>query len=224
LQALYFDKLTRVYGITTSNIICEVSPGVHNFENVISTRNGGLSGCGNNKDAGWLYYLSSGETPEIKQYVLATGGNVAMQGPPTPRADSALSAYYKEPQASGQWRGCVYQDKNSNKLKYWEISSENQQSTGQIDNSSQAAGTTPLATCVKDDTVYLYFVNGDSALVRAQRTGQGAWRNQITDSTNEWNLNPLWATLSLNGEYIVVRQQYENSSGYFEYPDSRQIS
>jgi len=72
--------------------------------------------------------------------------------------------------------------------------------------------------------VYLYFVNGDSALVRAQRTGQGAWGNEITDSTNEWNLNPLWATLSLNGEYIIVRQQFESSPGYFEYPDSRQIA
>lgn len=219
-QALAFKNLIKVYGITKSNIICEVSPGVRDLPQKLRTNSGGLTGCGNGKDLAWLYYLSTAETPQLKQFQLATGANVSVQGPPTPDQESCLSAWYKELDGS---HGVVYQHNDNTNLKYWEVKSDGSQSNSEVTNSTQAAKKTPITTVVKGDKVYLYFISSSNALIRAERTGSGGWTNQKADSSNDWSLNPITSTLSLNGKYIIIRQQYSEDDGYLEFPDKRDI-
>lgn len=91
----------------------------------------------------------------------------------------------------------------------------------EIDNTTQAAKSTPLCTVVVDDKVYLYFINSSKSLIRLERTGSNVWTNQISDSQNEWNANPISALCSQNKKYIVLRQQYTEGDGWLEYPDKR---
>jgi hypothetical protein len=219
-QALTFQNLVKVYAITTSNVIQEVSPGVRGLQQKILTKSGGLTGCGNGKDLAWLYYLSTAEVPQLKQFQLATGASVAVQGPPTPGAESSLSAWFK---AKDQSRGVLYQNTGNTDLRYWEVQADGSQSNGQVANTTQAANKTPIANAVIGDKVFVWFVSSSNALIRAERVGSGSWVNQISDSSNDWNLNPLTATVALNGQYIVIRQQFSDDDGIFEWPDKRSL-
>jgi len=216
---LYFQNLLIVYAIAAANNrIIEVSPGVKPLQQRITTNRGGLAGCGNGKDLGWLYYISTAEVPALRQYELVYGSNVTMQGPPTPDKDTFLSAWYKDIDSS---RGVVYQNKDNTNLKYWETKKDGGQNNAEIDNTTQAAKSTPLSTVVMGDKVFLYFINSAKSLIRVERTGSNAWTNQIASSENEWNSNPISAICSQDGKYIVLRQQYTDGDGWLEFPDKR---
>ncbi|KAF8418701.1 hypothetical protein EV426DRAFT_618013 [Tirmania nivea] len=218
---LIFQNLIKCYGIANSNSrIIEVSPGVKPLQQRITTTHGGLAGCGDGNELGWLYYISNTEIPALKQYGLNVGSTVTVQGPPTPDKDSSLTAWYKPTDSS---RGVVYQNSGNTNLKYWETKGDGSQSNAEIDNTTQASKNTPLCTVVKGDTVYLYFVNSSKSLIRVERTGSNAWTNQKSNSENEWSTNPIDAILSLDGSYIVVRQQFTDGDGWLEYPDSRDL-
>ncbi|KAF8443358.1 hypothetical protein BGX38DRAFT_761844 [Terfezia claveryi] len=124
--ALIFQNLIKCYGIANSNSrIIEMSPGVKPLQQKITTNHGGLAGCGDGKELGWLYYLSNAEIPELKQYGLNFGSSVTVDSP-TPDKDSSLAAWYKPNDLS---RGVVYQNSNNTNLKYWENKGDGSQSS-----------------------------------------------------------------------------------------------
>jgi len=217
MVAVVFQQLIRVYGILEKGEISLVSPGVLKLTRRPTTKKNALAGCTDGESLGWLYYLNTDDPPKLYQYKLDNFSNAAVGPQATPDPETTLSAYYK---CVDQSRVCIYQMVGKKDLYYYEVTGDGNSNNGKIDNSSNAAKKTPIATAVIDNNAYCYYINDDSHIVRTVREGSGKWTNSIEATDNTWSLGPITAVAALDGTSITVRQAYENDDGFMTWVDT----
>ncbi|KAI5811786.1 hypothetical protein DFH27DRAFT_535044 [Peziza echinospora] len=217
--SLVFDNLIRVYGVRSTGDISLLSPGVSDLPKGPSTAKRALAGCGDGEGQAWLYYLGDdNDPPKLTQYTLSDFADKAFSTSTAhPDPQTSLSAYYK---ASDGSRACVFQDNGSTKLRYIEVLANASEPSGDVDGTGYAAAKTPIATAVIKDTVFLYYVDQDNVLQRVVRKGRAGWTDTNKAQGNTWNLYPLTAVPSLDGNSITIRQVGRKNAGIIPWTDN----
>lgn len=91
-----------------------------------------------------------------------------------------------------------------------------------IKNTTNVKAKSPLAVCITNGKVYLYYSDQNNALVRISRTGGGVWGSPsvVSDAPPLDDGTQMAVTTSVNGRFNMVFYIVKNSgSKYYKQID-----
>jgi len=186
---------------TTNVAVAQLSPALSNLVDwgVDKSFGRNLAVAGDSSGNATLFYIGiTSDEPELKSAIISgTSAASTTSNDDTPLAETFLTAYCD----SDDHLVVIYQLKKGHIREYNTYSKSNLTVT----NSTEVKAQTPLAVCIANGKVYLYFVNTSNTLLRCVKSGDTWSGHEVVGGENDSH------QLVKDSRLAVVVDTYENA-------------